>query len=194
MWAHPRPPGRSSLCSVTEQECREVEGTAPWASLGPPGIRTAASSTLPIALSLSPKPQSWLPGRGRHSQAPQKGGGSSDFQALPRPAPCFLVVGIGNSVPSPSSSPPPQQACAGWCPAALSSCPLLGGHRRALLGCSGQFLSAASLLLRPLPTCSLTKLHPIRSGLLPGSRRFYSLSPPGLRTCFLEVRGQQTFF
>ena len=99
MWAHPRPPGRSCLCSVTEQECIEVEGTAPWASLRPPGIRTAASSTLPIAPSLSPKPQSWPPGRGRHSQAPQKGGGSSDFQALPRPAPCFLVVGIGNSVP-----------------------------------------------------------------------------------------------
>ena len=54
---------------------------------------------LRIAPSLSPKPQSWPPGRGRHSQAPQKGGGSSDFQALPRPAPCFLVVGIGNSVP-----------------------------------------------------------------------------------------------
>ena len=190
MWAHPRPPGQSSLCSVTEQECREVEGTAPWASLGPPGIRTAASSTLPIAPSLSPKPQSWPPERGRHSQAPQKGGGSSDFQALPWPAPCFLGVGMGNPVPVLPLLPLPsrlvqgdtQLGAAEQSPATLSYCPLLGGHRQALLGCGGQFISAA------------TKLHPICSRLLPGSRRFYFLSPPGLQTCFLEVRGQQTFF
>ena len=144
---------------------------------------------LPSQLLAPSSPQPFLPGS------------VADPRSTPQPFPvspaAILLSPPSLSLPASPSlvpPPPPQQACAGWRPAALSSCPLLGGHRQALLGCSGQFLSAASLLLRPLPTCSLTKLHPIRSGLLPGSRRFYSLSPPGLRTCFLEVRGQQTFF
>lgn len=180
MWAHPRPPGQSSLCSVTEQECREVEGTAPWASLGPPGIRTAASSTLPIAPSLSPKPQSWPPERERHSQAPQKGEGSSDFQALPWPAPCFLVVGIGNSVPFLPLLPLPsrlvqgdtQLGAAEQSPATLSSCPLLGGYRQALLGCSGQFISAASLLLYRCQPAALPSSTPSAVGFSQGPEGF----------------------
>lgn len=89
---------------------------------GPPWNQDSSFQYPPYPHSLSPKPQSWHPDRGKHSQAPQKGGESfpsfggknrecSDCQALPWPAPCFLVGGMGTLSPSFLSSPSPAGLC-----------------------------------------------------------------------------------